>query len=359
MANTKEKKGFRAGLYGVIAGVVVAVVLVVLTIFAFTTRYTAFSPEKVAVAYTDGIVQTGDGYNAYKQTLVSKNQKFGSFVINAYMAPYVNEDAEKSKIIGSGTKEEAELLDCVYNTMYDYYIELLNKYGMDDYDSVFSDYFAKLKDVRVKVIGDEYMDTEFMFGVFESNVDTYGKSLTGCARVFASDNKTITQEQTIGKYQEMFGDMQEVEVDALVDGKKQTVKEEQPVYKLTTKVVETKALEGDELDTYIADYKERVAPIINVAKTRAEEFGLENTTKEKKILFIKKTENVNTKDDYIAAYEKLDCSQDINAVSQCTLEVKNQRDEIVATQTVYVVRIGNSWYVDNTNVNTTGLYLAK
>ena len=86
---TETKKAFKPGLYAVIAGVVVAVVLVVITIFAFTSRYTAFSPEKVAQAYTDTIVQTGDGYNAYKNTLVSKNAKFGNFIIDAYMKPYI------------------------------------------------------------------------------------------------------------------------------------------------------------------------------------------------------------------------------------------------------------------------------
>ena len=68
MAETKEKKGFNAALYAVVAGIVVAVALVLITIFAFTTRYTGFSNEKVAQAYVDTIVQTGDGYNAYKNT---------------------------------------------------------------------------------------------------------------------------------------------------------------------------------------------------------------------------------------------------------------------------------------------------
>ena len=40
MAETKEKKGFNAALYAVIAGIVVAVLLALITIFAFTTRYT-------------------------------------------------------------------------------------------------------------------------------------------------------------------------------------------------------------------------------------------------------------------------------------------------------------------------------
>lgn len=105
MAETKEKKGFNAALYAVVAGIVVAVALVLITIFAFTTRYTGFSNEKVAQAYVDTIVQTGDGYNAYKNTLVSKNQKFGKFVTNAYMRPYINEDA-KASFVGTGTDEE-------------------------------------------------------------------------------------------------------------------------------------------------------------------------------------------------------------------------------------------------------------
>ena len=48
MAETKEKKGSNAALYAVVAGIVVAVVLVLITIFAFTTRYTGFSNEKVS-----------------------------------------------------------------------------------------------------------------------------------------------------------------------------------------------------------------------------------------------------------------------------------------------------------------------
>ena len=128
---TKSKKGFNTGLYGVIAGVLVAAILVGMTVFAFTTRYNAFSPEKVAQSYADTVVQTGDGYNALKVSLVSKNQKFGNFVINAYIAPYVNDNSgkkkgekkiEQNKEIGTGSKKEAKLLDTVYNTMYDFKI---------------------------------------------------------------------------------------------------------------------------------------------------------------------------------------------------------------------------------------------
>jgi hypothetical protein len=343
MADTKEKKGFKPALYAVVAGVVVAVVLVLITIFAFTTRYTAFSPEKVAQAYTDTIVQTADGYNAYKNTLVSKNIKYGDFIRRAYMAPYVNDgdDVKQADFVGTGTTEEAEAIDKVYDTMYEYYVELIKQYGLDDYDSVFSNYFAKLSEVRKEVYGDEYMDTDFMFGAFESNVSTYGKYLTGTQRVFASDDKTITQEETEGVYQQKFGTEQEVEVDDLVNGKLKTVTETQKVYKFTTTVTDTKELSAEEVTNYIAEYKERIAPVASLGEERATQFGLED----------------DAKDNMINAFANLDCSEDIDAVDLCTVDVTLDDGTVVATQQVYVVKIGNSWYVDNTNVNTSGLYL--
>ncbi|MCD7796454.1 MAG: hypothetical protein LUG95_02200 [Clostridiales bacterium] len=114
------KKEFKAGLYAVIVAVVVAVVLVVLTIFAFTTRYTAFNPEKVAQAYVDTIVQSGDGYNAYKNTLVSKNQKYSNFITNAYMLPYINDgdDVEQADFVGTGSDEEATAKKLRRSTQY-------------------------------------------------------------------------------------------------------------------------------------------------------------------------------------------------------------------------------------------------
>lgn len=343
MAETKEKKGFRTGAYAVIAGVIVAVALVVLTIFAFTSRYTAFNPEKVAQAYTDVIIQTGDGYNAYKNTLVSKNQKYGNFVINAYMSPYVNEDAEQNEIIGTGTKEEAEMLDKIYSDMYDYYLELIGEvkdqkaYGFDDYDYIYTNYFKKLAEERKAVIGDDFMNTEFMFGVFEANVDKYGKSLTGTEEKIADDGETVLQEATVGKYQEIYG----------------------KDYKLVASVTECKELSADEVKTYAEEYKARIAPLTDAAEEKANAFGLENTTKEKKILFIKKTEEVNTKDNFVNAYEKLDCSGDITGVAECTVDVTLADGTAVTTQKLYVVKIGKSWYVDNTNIDTSALYIAN
>ena len=105
------KKQFKAGAYGVIAAILVAVMLIGLTAFAFISRYNGFSDEKIALSYADTIVQTGDGYNALKVSAVSKNQKFGTFVTDAYMAPYINdgEEVEQNPAIGTGT-EEGEVL---------------------------------------------------------------------------------------------------------------------------------------------------------------------------------------------------------------------------------------------------------
>lgn len=327
MAETKEKKGFKIGLYSVVSGVVIAAVLVALTIFAFTTRYTAFSPEKVAQSFTDTIVQTGDGYNAYKVTLVSKNAKYGDFIIDAYMAPYVNDgdDVKQADFVGTGSQEEADAIDKVYNTMYDYYLELLNTYGFDNYDKIFDSYFAKLKEVRNQVYGDEFLDTEYMFGAFESNVDTYAKSLTGTEETLAEDGKTVLQEKSIGAYQQMYGED----------------------YKLTAETVDCKELTADEVTAYLAEYKNRITPVAESGEAKADSFGLTDT------------EDSSAKTAMVDAFKNLDCSEIITAVDLCTVEVKDQNGNVVATQQVYVVEIGNSWYVDNTNVDTSALYLAK
>lgn len=321
------KKEFKAGAYAVISGVIVAVILVALTIFAFTTRYTAFKPEKVAQTYVDTIVQSGDGYNAYKNTLVSKNQKYGNFIINAYMLPYVNDgdDVKQADFVGTGNEDEAHAIDTVYETMYDYYVELVNQYGYDDYDSIYTNYFAKLSELRKEVYGDEYMDTDFMFGAFESNVSTYGNSLKGTEETLAADGKTVLQEASVGKYQEMFGED----------------------YKLTAAVTECTALTEDEVKAYVAEYKERITPVVQSGEEKADAFGLADT------------EDSTPKSDMISAYEKLDCSDDITAVDKCTVQVTLADGTVVAAQELFVVQIGNSWYVDNTNIDTSALYLAK
>lgn len=357
-----EKKKFRAGLYAVIVGVCMAVILSLLTIYAFVTRYTAYSPEKVAVSFVDTIVQTGDGYNAYKNTLVSQNKKikYGDFIRRAYMVCFVNEkdangkDIPQADFVGTGSEAEQKAIDEVYNTMYEYYVELLDTCGWDDYDSFFMNYFTKLREVRKSVYGDDYMDFEYMFGALEANVASYGEYLTGVERKIASDNKTILREETVGKYQEMFGEEKEVEAENVVDGKKQTVTEKQLKYKLTTQFISAASLEPDEVKAYAEGYRNRIKAIAESGEAKADEYGIKDIKEGKK-------EN-NAKSNMISAYEKLDCADDITDVRKVSLEIyagEGDATKLVATQEVYVVAIDGVWYVDNTNLDTSALYLAK
>ena len=327
MAN--KEKGFNAGAYAVIVGIIMAVVLVALTIFAYTTRYTAFSPEKVAQSYTDGIVQTGDGYNSYKTTLVSKNgkMKYGDFIRRAYMSPYVNDgdDVKQADFVGTGSDAEQKAIDTVYSTMYDYYVELLNTYGWDDYDNMFNMYFAKLAEVRHNIYGDDYMDTEYMFGALESNVQTYADYLTGADEVLAADNKTVIKEATTGVYEEMFG----------------------KDYKITAEVAECKELSADETKAYVEAYKTRITPVAESGAAKADALGVTDT------------EDNTAKTDMTEAIAGLNHADEIESVAEVTVNVKDASGKVNVNQKVNVVKIGRSWYVDNTNIDTSSLYLAK
>lgn len=330
MADKKEKKAFNAGAYAVITAVVMAVVLVALTIFAYTTRYNAFSPEKIAQSYVDGIVQTGDGYNSYKTTLVSKNGslKYGDFIRNAYMIAYVNDgdDVKQADFVGKGNDEEQKAIDEVYSTMYDYYVELLSTYGWDDYDSMFSKYFDKLVEVRHNVYGDEYMDMEFMFGALEANVQTYADSLTGTEEVLAADGKTVLSEATEGAYQKLLGEG----------------------YKITCTISDCKELSADEANAYIEQYKNRITPIAEGGSGRADTLGVTDVD-----------EKHQYKTSMVEAFEGLNHADEIEAVAEVTVAVKDESGKVNVTITVPVVKIGKSWYVDNTNINTRPLYITQ
>lgn len=354
----KEKKEFRTGLYAVTVGIALAVLLSVMAIYAFVTRYTAYSARKVAVSYVDTIVQTGDGYNAYKNTLVSQNKKlkYGDFIRRAYMVCFVNDgkDVKQAEFVGTGSEEEQKAIDEVYNTMYDYYLVLLDEVGWDDYETFFMSYFSKLREVRKEVYKDDYMSMEYMFSALEANVATYGDYLTGTQRKIASDNKTILQEETVGKYQLMFGEEKEVEAENVIDGKKQTVTEKQLKYKLTTQFISETALEPDEVKTYAEGFRNRIRALAASGEAKADEYGIKDTKEGKK-------EN-KAKSNMISAYASLDCADEITAVKKVRLEIyagEGDSTTLVATQELYLVSLGNVWYVDNTNVDTSALYLGK
>ena len=181
----KQEKTFNTKLYALVVFLLVAAILAVSTVATFSSKYIAFKPEKVAQAYADTIVQTGDGYNANKYALVSKSEKYGDFIRKFYMYPVIYKDAGYKP--GDDTKNLKGLNDDSYKSdktknddgtltgqvtaaMYPYYVELLGQYGWDDADAMFTNYFAKYQQVRGQVFGDQYLDDEGMFTALEANV---------------------------------------------------------------------------------------------------------------------------------------------------------------------------------------------
>ncbi len=222
----KKKKSLNLKLYGIFAILITAAVLGALTFFAYTTRYTAFDPEKMAVAYVDTIAQTGDGYNAYKDTLLSKDMKFGDFIRQNYINPVIyenykpgdstkglkglnDESLKGEKTLGDNGELEGKVID----TMYPVFVRLVEENnGFDNYDAIFTQYIAELQTVRSDVFGDTYFDDEAFFTAFEANLAAYGESLTGTEDEYDANTGVQTKIASVGAYQECYGEDYRIEV---------------------------------------------------------------------------------------------------------------------------------------------------
>lgn len=300
----KAKKEFNTKLYAVVVFVVVASLLATITTLTYKSKYTAFSPEKTAIAFTKSIVETGDGYNAYKNSLISKNEKYGDFIRKNYIYPVIYAESEYK--IGDDTKsliglndekymsdksknDDGTLSGKVIDTMYPYYEQLITELGgWDNSDEFFTKYFEKLCIVREEIFGDKYMTDEIMFTALESNVLTYGESLTGTEDEYDKNTGIQTSFKAIGKYQNKFGED----------------------YAFSYSVKST-----DEIK--IENYKS------SVDKAMLESYGVS--------------------------------VDDINSALTCTVEI-SANENAVAEQALTLVKIGSSWYVDNTDINTSALY---
>ncbi len=299
------KKGFNLKVYAAITFFVIAGLLATITVTTYKNRYNGFSPEKTAVAFVQSIVETGDGYNAYKNTIVSKNYKYGDFIREYYMYPVIyaesdykpgddrdnlkgyNDDSFKGE---KTLNDDGTLSGQVIDTMYDYYVSLIEKYkGWDNYDGVFTDYFKELVKVREDVFGDKYMTDEIMFTALESNVRTYGESLTGTEDEFDANTGIQTSFKTTGAYEKAFGED----------------------YKFTYEEISVK-------DITIFDYSR---------------------------------DDISTK--LLETY-KINIDE-IDKIYSVSLVVKVNGEKVM-DQRIRVVKINSTWYVDNTTVNTEALY---
>ena len=304
MAKNKTAKEFNFKLYAVIVffGVLAALIAIVYT--TFVSRYTAFHPEEVAKTYVDTIVQTGDGYNAYKNSLLSKSQKYGDFIREYYMYPVIDRDvnteldavADVSLPKGynndayKGEKtlnDDGSLQGQLIATMYPYYEELIDENGWDNYDLIFTSYFDKLVEERKAIFGDDYMSDEVMFTALEANVRTYGEMLTGTENEFDENTGMQTSFEAEGVYEKAFGDD----------------------YRIVTEVTGENDLD---LGIYLSQVDEKALESYKVTK------------------------------------------EDITAVKE--LAVKVSCEEKVTEVTVVAVQIGRSWYVDSAETDTSSLY---
>ncbi len=303
MAHNKVKV-FNTKLYAVITTIAVAVFLVAVCVFAFASRYTAFHPDELARIYVDSIVQSGDGYNAYKYTLVSKNSKYGDFIRENYIDPVIyreygykpgedktgltgyNNDSFKSE---NTLKDDGSLAGELIEKMYPVYEKLIEEYGWDDYDSVFTKYLEELVITRKEVFGDKYISDEVFFAAFEANVSAYGKKLTGTEDTFDENTGVQLTIKQDGLYEKAFGE----------------------------------------------DYR------LIVSVNNEEEVSFSEYMK-------------NCDADKFAAYNVN--ADDISEVRKIAVDVITDKDEKVASAEIFVVKAGMSWYVDNTITDTSSLY---
>lgn len=301
----KVKKELNTKLYAVIVFFVVAALLAGITTVTFRTKYNGFNPEKVAVAYVESIVNRGDGYNAYKNSIISKNYKYGDYIREYYMYPVIYAESgykpgddisalkgynDESFMSDKTKNDDGTLSGKLINKMYPYLVKILEYHkGWDDYDQIFTKYFKKLAEEREKIYGDKYMTDEIMFTALEANVATYGEEMTGTDEVIDENTGVRTSEKKIGLYEEKFGED----------------------YKITYEVAKTN--EYGNLDGY---KKSLDAEILKTYKISLD---------------------------------------DITDAVAVTVDIKINGEKIESVS-VNVVKIGSTWYVETMNTRTENLY---
>lgn len=301
---SNKEKVFNTKLYAIVTFVAIAALLVIICVSTFSARYTAFHPHELAKSYVDTIVQTGDGYNAYKNTLASYSSKYGDFIRKYYIYPAIYRDTEfkigdntdnfkgynDESYLGDKTNaDDGTLNGQLIDAMYPYYEELVNTYGWDNYDAIYTNYLDKLIEVRKGIFSDDYLTDEIFFTAFEANVATYGNKLTGTQDIFDENTGVQLSYASTGIYQQKFGDN----------------------YKLLVNVGATQK----QIDIF--DYKESV--------------------------------DLDTLNSYGVNID------DISDIHLLTVNVIHNND-ILTTVDVVMVKIGSSWYVENNLTDTSSLY---
>ena len=299
-----NKKEFNTKLYGIVTFVAVAAILATLCVATFRSKYTGFHPDELAKTYVDTIIQTGDGYNAYKNTLVSKSDKYGDFIRENYIYPAIYRDTQykagddtsaftgynDEKFMSDATiNDDGTLSGKLIDEMYPFYEKIVADNGWDNYDYIFSNYIGKLIEVRSEIYGDDYLTDEIFFTAFEANVAMYASKLTGTEDTFDENSGVQLTYKSEGIYEKKYGED----------------------YKFTVSTIST---EDVDTEAYKAAVDNKLFELYDVS------------------------------------------ADDISQVSVCKVDVTDKDGNIVTSCNVTVVKIGLAWYVDHTATSTAALY---
>ncbi len=302
MAN--KEKTFNAKAYAIIVFCVILAALIAITTFTFTSKYIGFHPEEVARTYVDTIVQLGDGYNAYKNALPSVNYKYGDFVRVYYMYPVIYRDTEGYTVGGD--------LDGLKGYNDD---EFKGEKTLNDDGSLNGKLIDEMYPTYVKLMMEGWDDydkvyTEYFKVLVEKREEIFGDKYMSDEVMFTALEANVAT----------FGDS--------LTGTEDIVDENSGV-QLSEKSI------GKYQTAFGEDYK------------------LTSTVKSENEISLEDVKSSLDKD-VLSTYKiALD---DITDAKSFTIEVKPADSSVVVTVDVTVVKLGDFWYVDNTNVDTAWLY---
>ncbi len=204
--------------------VVLIIVVIAVLASAVFVYYRVFNPkfsaEKTATEFTKQIVCLGDGYNAYKKTIICKNYEWEEFLEQYYIYPVIYLDSNYEPFMDisdlKGYNDESyrdesnrEKNNLPFSKFTDEqfanYLSLMMGYnGWDDYDSVLKAYFDSLKRSSKTSYNDEYITKEFMFEALEANVEDYGVYIGGKTEYGIIDKK-LKKVETYGILDKKYG----------------------------------------------------------------------------------------------------------------------------------------------------------
>lgn len=308
MAEKETKKGFNYKLYAIIAFFVVAAILAVTTAFAFQQKYIAFDPEKTALNYADTIIQRGDGYNAYAYTISAKSEKYGDFIRIYYMYPLIYPGYEP----GMSDDEFKAIKENGYDNEKYQSETTLNDDGSlaGQLADTMYPYYVEL----VKTYGWDDYDSiykNYFSRLVQERKAIFGDDFINDEVMFtAFESNVSTYGNAVTGTEMVLGEDEKTVIQEKTTGLYQEKYGED--YKIKSSVVNAAPI--DDLDSY----KAALDPAV------LETYGI--------------------------------TADDISAAQEVTVQGALEDGTVIASLDVYVVQIGNTWYVDNTTTVTNDFY---